>query len=42
MKTLILNHFVPGDDSVPEDVWRDSAAKGFSGEIIVGKDLLKV
>jgi ribonuclease BN (tRNA processing enzyme) len=42
VKTLVLNHFVPGDDSVPDDVWRDSAAKAFSGEIIVGKDLLEI
>ena len=42
VKTLVLNHFVPGDDSVPEDVWREQASKAFSGEIIVGKDLLKV
>jgi ribonuclease BN (tRNA processing enzyme) len=42
VKTLVLNHFVPGDDTVPEDVWRESAAKAFSGEIIVGRDLLEI
>jgi len=42
VKTLILNHFVPGDDTVVDDVWHDGAAKAFSGEIIVGKDLLEI
>lgn len=42
VKTLVLNHFVPGDDTVPDDVWYDSAAKTFSGKIVVGKDLLQI
>ena len=42
VKTLVLNHFVPGDDSVADDVWHDGAAKAFSGEIIVGRDLLEI
>lgn len=42
VKTLVLNHFVPGDDSVPDDVWRESAAKAFRGEIVVGRDLLEI
>ena len=42
VKTLVLNHFVPGDDSVPDDVWSESAAKAFSGQIVVGKDLLEI
>ncbi len=42
VKTLVLSHFVPGDDSVPEDVWLGAARKSFSGEIIVGRDLLVV
>jgi ribonuclease BN (tRNA processing enzyme) len=42
VKTLILNHFVPGDDTVADDVWHGGAAKAFSGEIIVGKDLLEI
>jgi len=42
VKTLVLSHFVPGYDSVPEDVWLGAARKSFSGEIIVGRDLLVV
>ena len=29
VKTLVLNHFVPGDDSVADDVWHDGRSKGF-------------
>ena len=42
VKTLVLNHFVPGDDSIPEHVWLQAARKGFSGEVIVGRDLLEI
>lgn len=42
VKTLVLNHFVPGDDSVPEGVWLERARSTFSGEVIVGRDLLEI
>jgi ribonuclease BN (tRNA processing enzyme) len=42
VKTLVLSHFVPGDDSVPEHVWLEAARKTFSGEVIVGRDLLEI
>ena len=43
VKTLVLNHFVPADDkSLTEDKWRSEVAKTFSGQIIVGRDLLSI
>jgi ribonuclease BN (tRNA processing enzyme) len=42
VKTLVLNHFVPADDSVPEQTFVEAARKTFSGEIVAGRDLLEV
>ena len=43
VKTLVLSHFVPGGDaSVTDDDWRNAAARGFAGRIIVGHDLMKI
>jgi ribonuclease BN (tRNA processing enzyme) len=43
VKTLVLSHFVPGEDpAVTEQMWIDGARKHFSGEIIVGRDLLEI
>ena len=42
VKNLVLNHFVPPDDkSLTDQVWIDAVRKTFSGNIIVGKDLLQ-
>jgi ribonuclease BN (tRNA processing enzyme) len=38
-KTLVLNHLVPAN--WPEHLWR-KARKGFSGKLIVGKDLARI
>jgi len=41
VKTLVLNHFVPGDDpALSPQVWARAAATTFSGRIVVGRDLL--
>jgi ribonuclease BN (tRNA processing enzyme) len=43
VKTLALNHFVPADDPlVTEDSWRKELLAGFSGNLVVGKDLLEI
>jgi ribonuclease BN (tRNA processing enzyme) len=42
VKTLVLSHLTPAIDSISDDTWRAPAAKYFSGEIIVGKDLMVV
>jgi len=39
VKTLVLTHLIPGKD---EDIFRRRAASKFRGEIIVGRDLLRV
>lgn len=41
VKTLVLNHFVPGGDpALTDDVWREAVAPHFRGEIVVGRDLM--
>jgi ribonuclease BN (tRNA processing enzyme) len=40
--TLVLTHFVPGDDTKPDEEWIDGASAGFDGEVIVGRDLLEL
>jgi ribonuclease BN (tRNA processing enzyme) len=42
VQTLVLNHLVPGDDTVPEFVWLEAARQRFVGEVIVGRDLLRI
>ena len=42
VKTLVLSHFVPGDGSVPEDLWRNAAKQHFRGTVIVGRDLMEI
>ncbi len=43
VKTLVLTHFVPGDDpSITDEQWAEGARKHFKGRIIVGKDLMEI
>jgi len=43
VKTLVLNHFVPSDDkSLTKQVWMNAVKTTFSGNIVVGKDLLQL
>jgi ribonuclease BN (tRNA processing enzyme) len=43
VKTLVLNHFVPGaDPDITDEMWTGEARKDFAGEIIVGKDLMVI
>jgi ribonuclease BN (tRNA processing enzyme) len=43
VKTLVLSHLIPGDDTELADaVWRAEAAKHFGGEIIVSRDLMVI
>jgi ribonuclease BN (tRNA processing enzyme) len=43
VKTLVLTHFVPGDDaSITDEQWAADARKHFKGEIVVGRDLLEI
>jgi ribonuclease BN (tRNA processing enzyme) len=41
VKALVLSHFVPGGfPFVTDDQWRDTVRPHFTGEIIVGRDLM--
>jgi ribonuclease BN (tRNA processing enzyme) len=43
VKTLVLSHFVPGDDpSITDKQWSEGVRKFFKGRIIVGKDLMEI
>jgi ribonuclease BN (tRNA processing enzyme) len=43
VKTLVLSHFVPGDDrSITDEQWAADVRKEFKGQIIVGRDLLEI
>ena len=40
VKTLVLNHLVPGDDlSITEEMWLADPRKDFDGQVMVGRDL---
>lgn len=43
VKTLVLSHFVPGDDpGITDAMWSEGVRRHFSGEIIVGRDLMVI
>lgn len=43
VKTLVLTHFVPGDDaSITDEQWSADVRKHFQGMIIVGRDLMEI
>ncbi|HJZ79392.1 MAG TPA: MBL fold metallo-hydrolase [Pyrinomonadaceae bacterium] len=43
VKTLVLSHFVPGDDAtITDEQWAEGVRKQFDGKIIVGRDLLEI
>ena len=43
VKTLVLNHFVPADDkALTPEVWSDAVRTTFKGNIVVGRDLLRL
>src|SRR5262249_46049879 len=43
VKTLVLSHFVPGDDpGITDAMWSEGGRKHYRGRIIVGKDLMEI
>ncbi|WP_261986997.1 MBL fold metallo-hydrolase [Actinomadura sp. HBU206391] len=41
--TLVLNHLLPGDGSVPDQVWTDAIRKvGYQGDVRIGNDLMRI
>jgi ribonuclease BN (tRNA processing enzyme) len=43
VKMLVLSHFVPGDDpSITDAMWTEDVRENFSGDIVVGRDLMTI
>ncbi len=43
VKTLVMNHLVPGDDpTITDAMWAEGVKKHFSGRVIVGADLMSL
>lgn len=43
VKTLVLSHFVPGNDAtITDEMWTEGVRRHFSGRIVVGKDLMVI
>jgi ribonuclease BN (tRNA processing enzyme) len=43
VETLVLTHFVPGDDpSITDAMWVEGVRKNFAGKIVVGCDLMTI
>ena len=43
VKTLVLSHFVPGDDpEVTDENWVEGVKQNYSGRIVVAKDLMEL
>ncbi len=41
VRTLVLTHFIPGDDALPDEHWKGGVT-GFDGQLVVGHDLLEL
>lgn len=39
---LVLTHFIPGDDVLPDEHWLDGVGDVFAGEVTVGRDLMEL
>jgi ribonuclease BN (tRNA processing enzyme) len=39
---LVLTHFIPGDDELPDEHWVKGVADDFDGEVVAGRDLLEL
>jgi ribonuclease BN (tRNA processing enzyme) len=42
VKTLVLNHFVPGAPPIPDQVWYDAVKPHFKGRLVIGRDLMEL
>ncbi len=42
VRRLVLTHFIPGDDALPDEHWTRGSASSFHGEVVVGRDLLEL
>ncbi|MGH9177204.1 MAG: MBL fold metallo-hydrolase [Acidimicrobiales bacterium] len=41
-RRLVLTHFIPGDDLLPDEHWHKGLSGSFDGEVVVGRDLLEL
>jgi ribonuclease BN (tRNA processing enzyme) len=39
---LVLTHFVPGEDVLPDEHWLQRIGPDFDGEVVVGRDLAEL
>lgn len=40
---LVLTHLVPGDDpEIPDEAWTDEPRRAFNGEVVLGRDLMRL
>lgn len=42
VRTLVLSHLVPSDGQVSDERWHELASRGYDGEVIVGRDLMRI
>lgn len=43
VKTLVLSHFVPGDDvGISDAMWMEGVRRHYNGRVIVGRDLMEI
>ena len=43
VKTVVLSHFVPGDDlSITDDAWAAGVRQHYKGRVVVGADLMEI
>jgi ribonuclease BN (tRNA processing enzyme) len=42
VKTLVLSHLTPSNESIADDAWRTGASRSFRGEILVAHDMMVV
>lgn len=42
VRRLVLTHFIPGDDTLPDEHWVKGVGGGFDGEVVAGRDLLEL
>jgi ribonuclease BN (tRNA processing enzyme) len=43
VRTLVLSHFVPGGaPAISDEIWRNAVRPFFSGNLIIGRDLLEI
>jgi ribonuclease BN (tRNA processing enzyme) len=41
-RRLVLTHFIPGDDALPDEHWVKGVGDGYTGEVVVGRDLMEL